>query len=108
MKKLFIISLGLCCLFSCEDGRPELPSVEERIAASKEALLDELTDPNFGWRIDYKPTTNAGTFLILLDFDENGKALLEIETGGFPAVYQIDVAGVTESGEIIGQRFKTP
>lgn len=77
MRKLLFISLLSAGLLACEDSRLELPTVEERIAASKEALLDELTDPQFGWRVDYKPTNNAGTFLILLNFDENGTVRIQ-------------------------------
>lgn len=77
----------LTIFVACEENRPDLPTVEERIATSKEALVDELTDPQFGWRLDYKPTENAGTFLILLDFDEEGTVRIQSDVPDEDGIY---------------------
>ncbi len=78
MKRYFSFILLTISLFSCNnDNRLDIPSVEERVAQSTEALKEQLTDPDFGWRLDYKPTSNAGIFLILLDFDEDGTVRIQ-------------------------------
>ncbi|MEM7297161.1 MAG: DUF4302 domain-containing protein [Bacteroidota bacterium] len=54
------------------DNDPKLPSVEERINQATEDLIDKLTDPVNGWRLNYRPTSQTGSFLILMDFNEDG------------------------------------
>ena len=88
VSRVLFFFLLIFTLSSCEDSRPELPSVEERVAESIEALRDELTDPQFGWRIDYKPTVGAGTFLILLNFDEDGTVRIQSDVPDDGGVYQ--------------------
>jgi len=61
--------------------------VEERVAAATQELRDLLTEPQFGWRLDYKPTTNAGTFLILLNFDEDGTVRIQSDVPDEGGIY---------------------
>lgn len=64
--------MAMLWLAACEQPVEKLPSVEERKAAASAALQAELTAPANGWRLNYKPTAQAGTFLILLDFNDDG------------------------------------
>ncbi|MFT7234018.1 MAG: hypothetical protein ACI8TA_003247, partial [Cyclobacteriaceae bacterium] len=61
----------------CNDEDSQIPSVEERKAAATKELVDELTGSANGWRLDYRPTPSAGTFLIILNFDENGQVRIQ-------------------------------
>ena len=74
-------------LIACEDSRPELPSVEERVAQSIAALKEQLVEPDFGWRVNYRPNTEAGTFFILLDFDEEGTVRIQSDVPDEGGVY---------------------
>ena len=66
-----IIILGL--LFSCKDDEgSSIPSAEDRKNAAIENLIDELTDPVNGWKLEYRPNTDNGAYLILLDFNDDG------------------------------------
>ena len=87
MLRKLLISILVITVLSCSDDRLELPSVEDRVAESTEDLRDELTDPQFGWRIDYKPTADAGTFLILLNFDEDGTVRIRSDVPDDGGIY---------------------
>ncbi len=74
MKRFWVVTMGLCVvLYSCGDDDNDLPSFDERQTEAIEELIDELTEPVNGWRLDYQPTPDAGLFFILLDFDDNGQ-----------------------------------
>ncbi|MEM6642930.1 MAG: DUF4302 domain-containing protein [Bacteroidota bacterium] len=84
----FFSLLSFIVLLSCAEGRLELPSVEDRVAASTKELLDALVDPSFGWRLEYKPTSNAGIFLILLDFDDDGTVRIQSDVSDEGGIYR--------------------
>ena len=66
-------ALILAALISgCKDEKSNIPSVEERISAATNSLRNELVAPVNGWKLEYQPTPDAGIFLMLLDFEENG------------------------------------
>ena len=68
-----ILTLMFIILAGCNKGEePKLPSVEERVKEAVENLEDLLTEPANGWRLNYQPTFESGTFLILLDFRNDG------------------------------------
>ena len=57
---------------ACEQEDPHLPSVEERTSMAIEELRDLLTEPANGWRIDYHPIPESGTYFMVLNFDGDG------------------------------------
>lgn len=72
---LIIISL---LTFSCDDeSDPNLPPVEERVNEAVTNLKNELTAPENGWKVFYKPTAQSGTFYMILDFNENGEVTIQ-------------------------------
>ena len=88
MKKCFFAFLLVIWLFSCNDNSHlDIPPIEERIAQSSQELIDQLTNPDFGWRLDYRPTTNAGTFLILLDFNNDGTVRIQSDVADENGIY---------------------
>ncbi|CAK9050123.1 DUF4302 domain-containing protein, partial [Durusdinium trenchii] len=60
-----------------DDDEPDLAPIEERVEAAISELRNELTAPSNGWRLNYKPTNQSGTFLILMDFEENGEVRVQ-------------------------------
>lgn len=57
---------------SCSEDNTDLPSVEERVKEAVSGLRTDLTAPANGWRLEYQPTEESGTFLILMKFTPDG------------------------------------
>lgn len=73
LKKYAIFIAAIAgVIFSCTEDEKDLPSVEQRVSEAKTGLITALTAPENGWRLDYQPTAESGTFFILLKFNENG------------------------------------
>lgn len=66
---LFIFSF---LAISCSEDSTDLPPVEERVKEAVDGLRTNLTAPANGWRLDYQPTEESGTFLILMKFTPDG------------------------------------
>ncbi|MBV6644360.1 MAG: DUF4302 domain-containing protein [Cyclobacteriaceae bacterium] len=72
------VLLCFVLIFGCEQNNdPDLPSVEERVSEAIGDLQNQLTAPANGWRIDYRPTPDGGTFLILMDFSSDGMVRIQ-------------------------------
>ncbi len=105
-KILYIIILftGIMIAFSCnKEEEPNLPSYEERVETVISELKGELTIPENGWRLEYKPTPESGTYLVLLQFNEDGTVHIQSDLssndGEFydqTITYRIDNALSTE------------
>ncbi len=68
-----ILFLTFSYLVSCKNGETEnLPSVEDRVNEAVTNLKSELTAPEFGWKIEYQPTSESGIFFMLAEFKQNG------------------------------------
>ena len=67
---LFIIMV----LVSCEDD-PLIfeKSADERSAEAVANLKTDLTAPEFGWQVQYRPNNETGIYNVLLKFGEDGK-----------------------------------
>lgn len=70
--KYFIIFLLTLFLASCTEDTTDLPPVEQRVMEAVEGLRSELIAPANGWRLEYQPSEEAGTFLILMTFTSDG------------------------------------
>ncbi|MCV9386328.1 DUF4302 domain-containing protein [Reichenbachiella ulvae] len=58
--------------FGCtQEYEPKLAPADERREAAINDLKDKLMAPEHGWMLDYRPVPEAGTYYILMDFDEN-------------------------------------
>ena len=58
-------------LWGCNgDDSPNLPSYDERVNNALTGLRTDLTTPSEGWRLEYRPTPEAGAFLVLLEFSD--------------------------------------
>lgn len=67
--------LAVSSLFSCDDDDNDsnLAPVEERVADAIASLRANLTAPANGWRLEYQPTPESGTFFMLLKFTPDGE-----------------------------------
>ncbi len=72
MRKYLLILLFAFVFIACEDEVADLPPFEERVAEAINGLRTDLTAPTNGWRLEYQPTPEAGTFLILMKFFPDG------------------------------------
>lgn len=84
MEKLFcvIIALGII-LTSCKEDDINLfeKSADERAAESIASLKQDLVAPSNGWIIRYKPQEGAGSYYVLLDFNENDEVIIKSDLG---------------------------
>ncbi len=64
--------LTLVITLGCDENEQDLPTVEERTTAALGELREELTDPPNGWKVNYQPTPESGSFLLILKFAEDG------------------------------------
>ena len=70
-KCLATYMLAAVLLWGCSsDDSPNLPSYEERVNTAVSSLRTDLTTPTQGWRLEYRPTPDAGAFLILMEFTD--------------------------------------
>ncbi|MDW3196864.1 MAG: DUF4302 domain-containing protein [Cytophagales bacterium] len=77
MRKLYPIFL-LVFMFGCQfNDDPKLPPVEERVSDAIEEMEDLLVAPANGWRIDYRPNSLGGDYLIIMDFDRQGNVRIQ-------------------------------
>lgn len=85
MKKL--ISLTWFCsvllLAGCKDDDINKfdKSADERIAEAIAGLKSKLTAPSNGWKLLYNPEDGYGSFLVLLDFQDDNKVTIKTDLG---------------------------
>lgn len=72
VKKYFILLVISLASYACQEDDRNLPTVETRVQAAIDNLRDQLTSPANGWKLNYQPTSGSGTFLMILDFQEDG------------------------------------
>lgn len=75
-RSLSIVFLFLA-MFGCGDDLTNISSVDERTEAAIEELIDELTDPNNGWKLKYQPTPESGVYLLFMTFDDGGRVVVK-------------------------------
>jgi hypothetical protein len=56
-------------------------SADERIAEAKANLKSSLVDPAHGWKLLYTPQEGYGSFLVLLDFQDDNKVTIKTDLG---------------------------
>ena len=89
MKKA-IYTLGLLfVLFSCEEDDDLIfeKTADERAAEAIANLKQELIAPANGWKIKYTPQEGAGSYYVLLDFNEDGKVTIKSDLGAGDGEY---------------------
>lgn len=56
-------------------------SADERVAEAKADLKASLVEPTDGWKLLYTPQDGYGSFLVLLDFQEDNKVTIKTDLG---------------------------
>lgn len=77
LKVIYFLFFTSLVLASCSVNNTDLPPVEERVKEAVDGLRFELLAPSNGWRLEYQPTEEAGTFLMLLNFDADGNVRIQ-------------------------------
>lgn len=72
LRSLIALFMFFFIAVSCTEDRADLPPVEERVKEAIAGLRSDLTAPANGWRLEYQPTEESGTFLILMKFTPDG------------------------------------
>lgn len=84
MKKILyaIITWGIV-LTSCKDDDINLfdKSADERAAEAISSLKQDLVAAPNGWIVRYKPQEGAGSYYVLLDFNENDEVMIKTDLG---------------------------
>jgi len=72
MSRYLVIYIFLVLVFfGCTgDDSPNLPPFEERVSTAINTLRSDLTAPDLGWRLEYKPTPESGVYFMLLAFTD--------------------------------------
>ncbi len=87
MRKFGCIGLILLPLLACQKEQKDLPSYEDRVEAARADFIEKLTEPASGWRLDYSPVSGSGTYLVLLEFDENGTVRIQSDVSADDGYY---------------------
>lgn len=77
LKGYLYIVLTSLFITACSVNNTDLPPVEERVSQAIEGLRNELIAPANGWRLEYQPTPESGTFLILMTFTNDGNVRIQ-------------------------------
>ncbi|MEQ8426085.1 MAG: DUF4302 domain-containing protein, partial [Cyclobacteriaceae bacterium] len=72
-----ILVLLVFALGACTENNSDLPPVEDRVREAVEGLRGDLLAPADGWRLEYQPTPESGTFLILMKFGADGNVNIQ-------------------------------
>lgn len=83
MKNAIKILLIIVILISCKDDDINLfdKTADQRAAEAIATLKADLTAPENGWKVKYKPVDEAGSYFVLMDFDENNKVRIRTDMG---------------------------
>jgi hypothetical protein len=89
MKKAIYTIALIVALVSCEEDETLIfeKTADERAAEAIANLKQELIAPTNGWRIRYTPQEGAGSYHVLLDFEEDNKVTIQSDLGADDGAY---------------------
>lgn len=90
MKKIFyLVAVLLVVLASCQDDDVNLfeKTADERAAEAISTLKQDLIAPAEGWLVRYRPQEGAGSYYVLMDFQENDKVVIKTDLGAEDGEY---------------------
>lgn len=78
-----LIGLSALLVSACQDDDVNVfeKTADQRTAEAIAALKSELTEPANGWRMLYKPIAEGGSYIVLLDFDDDNKVTIRTDLG---------------------------
>jgi hypothetical protein len=68
-------------------------SADERVAEAKATLKSSLVDPTHGWKLLYTPQEGYGSFLVLLDFQDDNKVTIKTDLGAYDGKFYEQTIG---------------
>jgi hypothetical protein len=100
IKKSLLILFFAALLYSCEkeENPNKIPEGLPRFNELKANYKSILTSTEQGWKASYRPSANAGTFNILMKFNDNGTVTILSDMNKYAASTQnvyYDVKGAT-------------
>src|SRR5690349_3783495 len=96
MKKVIYTLIGAAlALAACHDDDVNVfnKTADERAADAIASLKQDLVGPANGWMIKYQPQEGAGSYYVLLDFNENDKVVIKSDLGAQGGQYFQDTIG---------------
>ena len=89
MKKAIYTIAMVLALVSCREDETLIfeKTADERAAEAIANLKQELVAPANGWRIKYTPQDGAGSYHVLLDFNEDNKVTIQSDLGAEDGAY---------------------
>jgi hypothetical protein len=87
MKRLLYIlyiPIFILLIFSCKNNEDVSifdKTPDQRVAEAIGNLKNDLTSPEFGWKLKYKPVPDAGSFYVLLNFKDNNQLIIQSDLG---------------------------
>lgn len=99
---LSYLFIGVITLFTLSCGDEEtlnIDSADERKKAASDSIIAELIAPQFGWKVNYQPSPQSGTFLILLKFDNAGNLNIKSDiVAGEDTFFDADITYRIDNG----------
>lgn len=83
MKKILYAIAIVMTVVSCGEDEDLIfeKTADERVAEAISNLKQDLVAPANGWKIRYTPQEGAGSYHVLLDFDENDRVTIRTDLG---------------------------
>ncbi|MCG8476524.1 MAG: DUF4302 domain-containing protein [Cytophagales bacterium] len=84
-KNILLILLCGLWMLSCQNEEEEIfdQAPEQRIRERLAEFSSQLTTPVHGWKMEYRPTNETGSHLVLLQFGTDGKVNLKTSLPGY-------------------------
>lgn len=82
-KAIYTLIAAVLALVACHDDDVNVfdKTADERAAEAIAALKQDLVAPADGWMIKYQPQEGAGSYYVMLDFNENDKVVIKSDLG---------------------------
>jgi hypothetical protein len=79
INKFLLVFVIIASLTGCDDKDENIfeLSPEERAAAARTALMENLVEAENGWKVKYQPETESGAFWVLMNFNEDGTVRIQ-------------------------------
>ncbi|WKN44401.1 DUF4302 domain-containing protein [Tunicatimonas pelagia] len=82
--RYIVFSVVLLLVGACRSTEEELlfeQTADERVEAAITGLEQSLTAPTNGWILRYRPVPESGSYVVLLNFDEQGNVRIQTDFG---------------------------
>ncbi|MBT1705692.1 DUF4302 domain-containing protein [Chryseosolibacter indicus] len=88
-KNIYLFAVLITLTISCKDDEINKfdKSADERVSEAVATLKADLVAPKNGWLLRYTPTSEAGTYNVLLDFNEDNTVNIKSDIGADDGAY---------------------